>query len=84
VLSMANAGSNTNGSQFFITHDSANWLDPYEDGVAKNCADDAVSCHTIFGQVVGGLEIATSMIERDPLVATTPGVKILSISILEN
>jgi peptidyl-prolyl cis-trans isomerase B (cyclophilin B) len=84
VLSMANAGSNTNGSQFFITHDSANWLDPYEDGVTKNCADDAVSCHTIFGQVVGGLEIATSMIERDPLVATTPGVKILSISILEN
>ncbi|HIK88810.1 MAG TPA: PKD domain-containing protein [Dehalococcoidia bacterium] len=84
VLSMANAGSNTNGSQFFITHDAANWLDPYEAGVAKNCADDSVSCHGIFGRVTSGLKIVTSMTERDPDVATTPGVKILGISILEN
>jgi peptidyl-prolyl cis-trans isomerase B (cyclophilin B) len=83
VLSMANGGSNTNGSQFFITHDSANWLDPYEAGIAKNCADDEISCHTIFGRVVSGLEIVTGMVERDPEVATAPGVKILGISITE-
>ncbi|MBT3996222.1 MAG: PKD domain-containing protein [Chloroflexi bacterium] len=84
VLSMANAGSNTNGSQFFITHDAANWLDAYEDGVSKNCADDLVSCHTVFGRVTSGLEIVTSMAERDPINATTPGVKILSILIIES
>jgi cyclophilin family peptidyl-prolyl cis-trans isomerase len=83
-LSMANAGSNTNGSQFFITHAAAEWLDPYEAGVAKNCADDAVPCHAIFGRVTSGLEIVTGMAERDPETATEPGVKILSISIIES
>ena len=84
VLSMANAGSNTNGSQFFITHAAAEWLDPYEAGVVKNCADDSVSCHTIFGRVMSGIEIVTGMVERDPETATTPGVKILSITIMES
>jgi cyclophilin family peptidyl-prolyl cis-trans isomerase len=84
VLSMANAGANTNGSQFFITHAAAEWLDPYVDGVAKNCADDAVSCHTIFGRVTSGLEIVTGMDERDPETATAPGVVILGISIIES
>ena len=84
VLSMANAGSNTNGSQFFVTHDAITWLDAYEDGIAKNCADDAVSCHTIFGRVTSGLEIVTNMTERDPNTAVTPGVKILSIVIVES
>jgi len=83
-LSMANAGANTNGSQFFITHTAATWLDPYVDGIAKNCADDLVSCHGIFGRVTAGLEIVTSMSERDPLTATTPGVTILGISISES
>jgi peptidyl-prolyl cis-trans isomerase B (cyclophilin B) len=83
-LSMANAGANTNGSQFFITHTAATWLDPYVDGVAKNCADDLVSCHGIFGRVTAGLEIVTEMAERDPVTATTPGVTILGISISES
>jgi cyclophilin family peptidyl-prolyl cis-trans isomerase/PKD repeat protein len=84
VLSMANGGSNTNGSQFFISHNAATWLDAYENGIAKNCADDAVSCHTIFGRVTAGLEIVTGMVERDPDTATEPGVTILSILIVES
>ena len=83
ILSMANAGPNTNGSQFFITHDVAMELDAYADGVKKNCADEAVSCHTIFGVVSDGLEIVTGMAERDPATATTPGLGILSIAIVE-
>ena len=84
VLSMANAGSNTNGSQFFITHEPSTSLDAFENDVAKNCADGSVSCHSVFGRVTGGLEIVTGMTERDPEAATTPGVKILSISIIES
>jgi peptidyl-prolyl cis-trans isomerase B (cyclophilin B) len=84
VLSMANAGSNTNGSQFFITHDAAKRLDAYEGGVSKNCADDLVSCHTVFGRVTAGLEIVIGMPERDPSTATTSGVKILNIIIVES
>jgi cyclophilin family peptidyl-prolyl cis-trans isomerase len=81
---MANAGSNTNGSQLFFTHSAARWLDAYDDGIAKNCADDLVSCHSVFGRVTNGLEIVTGMSERDPETATEPGVKILSISIIES
>jgi len=84
TLSMANAGSNTNGSQFFITHGAATELDAFESGVAKNCADDAVACHSVFGRVTIGNEIITGMAERDPDIASTPGVKIVSISIMEN
>ena len=84
ILSMANSGSNTNGSQFFITHDAAPWLDAFDNGVKKNCADSAVSCHSVFGKVELGLDIVTGMSERDPSSAMIDGVKIISIEIFES
>lgn len=50
LLAMANAGKNTNGSQFFITFSAAPWLN---------------GNHTIFGQVVEGMETLTK-VENSP------------------
>jgi peptidyl-prolyl cis-trans isomerase B (cyclophilin B) len=50
ALSMANAGPNTNGSQFFITHVVCDWLD---------------GKHTVFGQVVSGQEVVNAMQQGD-------------------
>jgi cyclophilin family peptidyl-prolyl cis-trans isomerase len=51
MMSMANAGPNTNGSQFFLTHVPT----PHLDGR-----------HAVFGQVTGGLDVLLSLTVRDP------------------
>jgi cyclophilin family peptidyl-prolyl cis-trans isomerase len=62
VLSMANSGPNTNGSQFFITEVPTPYLDAYnEDGTLKECDQPRVSCHAVFGEIVKGMEVQDSI-----------------------
>ncbi|MGC9399276.1 MAG: peptidylprolyl isomerase [Anaerolineae bacterium] len=68
ILSMANSGPDTNGSQFFITFAPTTWLDDR---------------HTVFGRVVDGLEALKALSPRDPEVATEPGDIIKTIRIVE-
>ncbi len=66
ILSMANRGVNTNGSQFFITHKPTPWLDGYTaDGVLKDCGKPRVGCHSVFGKVISGLEVVDSIAQYD-------------------
>lgn len=75
VLSMANSGPNTNGSQFFITYAPTPHLDPFEaDGQLRPCGAPSVSCHAIFGQVVGGMDVASSLAPYEPGAPGEPDV----------
>ena len=69
VISMANAGPNTNGSQFFITFAPQLHLD---------------GKHSVFGKVIEGMDVADNITPRDPSRATTPGDQVLSIRIEES
>lgn len=86
VLSMANAGGlATNGSQFFITFVPTPALDGYgPDGSLKNCAQRGVSCHTVFGNVIQGMDVVNGISERDPSSASSPGDAIMTITIEES
>ncbi len=58
ILSMANSGFGTNGSQFFITSKPTPHLDGYDlAGNMKDCENPRVSCHTVFGKLISGFEI---------------------------
>jgi peptidylprolyl isomerase len=66
LLAMANAGPGTNGSQFFLTFDAADWLNGQ---------------HTIFGEIIEGADLLAEIQLRDPADPSAPATMVETITI---
>ena len=61
ILSMANSGPKTNGSQFFITHKATPWLDGWNPANRGG--------HTVFGRVIKGQDVVNAIRRGDKIIS---------------